>query len=115
MRKPRLLFAALLLLGPTVAYGQQTPAPASAGDAQHVAFCNDAVGLYRRAANVTDGRRPTSQPMTDAVNIVTLQLFRNGAMDRILSIATAARCNLAPFIVIESSLMDRVTARGGQR
>ncbi|WP_204272869.1 hypothetical protein, partial [Enterobacter hormaechei] len=77
--------------------------------------CADSVALYRQAANITSGYRPSNQPINDAVNIVTRQVYRNGAMDRILAIATAVRCDLAPFLLIEKSVIVRIEQRGEQR
>jgi hypothetical protein len=113
---------ALLTLGlSTVAHAQQAtptpgraPAPPAVEDRRTV-FCNDAVNMYRQAANITSGYRPTGQAVPDGVNIMTRQVYRSGAMERILQMGAAARCDLAPFLMIEKSVLDRIDNRGASR
>ncbi|MBY0360666.1 MAG: hypothetical protein K2X45_02065 [Phreatobacter sp.] len=90
-------------------------AASSTPDERRVIFCNDVFNLYRQAANVTNSYRPTNQAVPDAVNIMTRQVYRSGAMERLLHIATAARCDLTPLVLIEKSVLDRIESRGAGR
>lgn len=107
------LAAALSVAGILTAAAQTTGTSApttgpSREEAAKATFCSDAEALYKEvlATNPPPGEK--GLPSTP----ITYSVYRSGATTRIITLVSAARCNLSPFLGIERDYLIRAVRSG---
>lgn len=108
--------AIALTIASAVPAAAQAPAPGTSAptagpsreESAKLTFCADAEALYRE---ILATNPPSGEKMLPSTPI-TYSVYRGGATMRIITLVSAARCNLSPFLNIERDYLIRAVRSG---